>query len=169
MITIVFSHPWHGSFNHAILETITHKLENEKLNYQIIDLSTDNFNPAMTSEELRLYNKGESNYPLTNKYLRMLQHTREIIFIFPIYSFNFNPTIWNWTSFFSIWNIYIFFQEWSLYCRSGWDIFFDFDIRVALGWYRYLPNWPWWNGKEIWLLYLPMGSKRWPLCNFGSQ
>ena len=85
MITIVFSHPWHGSFNHAILEAVTHKLEQEKLNYQIIDLSTDNFNPAMTSEELRLYNKGESNYHLTNKYFRILQHSKEIIFIFPIW------------------------------------------------------------------------------------
>ena len=85
MITIVFSHPWHGSFNHAILKTVTDKLNRENLNYQIIDLSNDNFNPAMSTEELRLYSKGESNYPLTNKYLHMLQQTNEIIFIFPIW------------------------------------------------------------------------------------
>lgn len=85
MITIVFSHPWHGSFNHAILEVIIQKLKEEKLNYQVIDLSADNFNPSMTSEELRLYNKGESNYTLTNKYLRILKQTTEIILIFPIW------------------------------------------------------------------------------------
>lgn len=85
MITIVFSHPWHGSFNHAVLEAIIQKLKEEKLNYQVIDLSADDFNPAMTSEELRLYSKGESNYPLTNKYLRILKQTKEIIFLFPIW------------------------------------------------------------------------------------
>ena len=52
MITIVFAHPWHGSFNHAILDAITHKLDNEELPYQNIDLSAEKFNPAMTTDDL---------------------------------------------------------------------------------------------------------------------
>lgn len=85
MITIVFTHPWHGSFNHAILDAITHKLDNEELPYQIIDLSAEKFNPAMTTDDLRLYSKGETTDPLVQKYKKMLQHTDELIFIFPIW------------------------------------------------------------------------------------
>ena len=85
MITIVFAHPWHGSFNHAILDAITHKLDKEELRYQIIDLSAEKFNPAMTTDDLRLYSKGETTDPLVQKYKKMLQHTDELIFIFPIW------------------------------------------------------------------------------------
>lgn len=85
MITIVFAHPWHGSFNHAILQAITAKLDNEELDYQIIDLSHDGFNPSMTTDDLRLYSRGQTNDPVTKKYKKILQHTNEIIFIFPIW------------------------------------------------------------------------------------
>lgn len=85
MITIVSAHPWHGSFNHAILETVISKLNDEEVEYRIIDLPADGFNPAMTAEDLSLYSKGESNDRLVKKYRRMLQQTDEIIFIFPIW------------------------------------------------------------------------------------
>ncbi len=44
MVTIIFAHPWHGSFNKAILDTVTSTLEKEKKEYQLIDLNKDNFN-----------------------------------------------------------------------------------------------------------------------------
>ncbi len=85
MITIVSAHPWHGSFNYAILKAITRKLDTEELSYQIIDLPADGFNPTMTANDLRLYSKGESEDALVNKYRKFLQHTDEIIFLFPIW------------------------------------------------------------------------------------
>lgn len=85
MITIVSTHPWQGSFNNAILDTITRKLNEEELDYNLIDLPGDGFNPVMTADDLRLYSKGESNDRLVKKYRHILQHTDEIIFLFPIW------------------------------------------------------------------------------------
>lgn len=85
MITIIFSHPWHGSFNYAMLKSIINKFENESREYQLIDLNADGFNPAMSSDDLRLYSRGESEDPLVKKYIAMLQNTDEIIFMFPIW------------------------------------------------------------------------------------
>ncbi len=85
MTTIIFSHPWHGSFNHAVLETVTQKLDEQNTPYQIIDLTADNFNPAMTTDDLRLYSKGDSADPIVQKYRDILLKTDDIIFIFPVW------------------------------------------------------------------------------------
>ena len=45
MTTIVYAHPWAGSFNHAILETVTKQLDFHEENYTVIDLYADGFNP----------------------------------------------------------------------------------------------------------------------------
>ena len=86
MVTIVFSHPWHGSFNKAILDTITTKLTKDNKAYEVIDLQKDNFNANLTEAELAVFNKGEALDPLVHKYQDILKKTDEIIFIFPIYS-----------------------------------------------------------------------------------
>jgi NAD(P)H dehydrogenase (quinone) len=36
VVTIIFAHPWHGSFNYAILETITDKLEKIGRDFQLL-------------------------------------------------------------------------------------------------------------------------------------
>jgi len=88
MVTIIFSHPWHGSFNKAILDTITTALEKKKKEYQVIDLNKDNFKPVMTEGELALYSKGQHKDPLVTKYQNMLKKTDEIIFLFPLWWYN---------------------------------------------------------------------------------
>jgi len=85
MVTIVFSHPWHGSFNKAILDTITAKYDNGNTPYQVIDLNKDKFNPVMTEEELAGYSKGEYKDPLVGKYQAMLRNTTEIIIMYPMW------------------------------------------------------------------------------------
>lgn len=85
MITLVLAHPWHGSFNKAILDTLVQKYESEKKAYQIIDLHQDNFNATYTQEELANYNKGYTSDKLILKYQEMIRNTTEIIFIFPIW------------------------------------------------------------------------------------
>lgn len=83
MVTIVFAHPWHGSFNKAILDTITAKFDKENKPYGIIDLYKDGFNPVFTEAELALYNKGEKSDPLIVKYQELIKKSDEMIFIFP--------------------------------------------------------------------------------------
>lgn len=85
MVTILFTHPWHGSFNHAILDTVTAKLEKAGKSYQVIDLPKDGFNPLMKEADLKLYSAGKFDDPLVGKYQNMLKESEEVIFIFPIW------------------------------------------------------------------------------------
>lgn len=83
MVTIVFSHPWHGSFNKAILDTITTKFDRQNKPYEVIDLHKDKFNPVFTEEELAVYNQGKALDPLILKYHEIIRQSDEIILIFP--------------------------------------------------------------------------------------
>lgn len=85
MITIIFAHPWHGSFNHAVLRAITDKLDEEKRHYRVLDLNADKFDPVMSAEELALYSKGGTTDPLVADYAHALEHTDEVVFLFPIW------------------------------------------------------------------------------------
>lgn len=85
MITILFSHPWHGSFNHAILSRITEQLTERQTPYQLIDLVADGFNPVMTADDLRQYSRGGTSDPLVAKYGKMLTGTDELYILFPIW------------------------------------------------------------------------------------
>ena len=85
MKTIIFAHPWNGSFNKAILDKVVEKLDETKEKYTIIDLNKDKFNPVMTEEELSLYSQGKSIDPLVEKYQEILKNTDELILVFPIW------------------------------------------------------------------------------------
>jgi NAD(P)H dehydrogenase (quinone) len=86
--TIVFAHPWHGSFNKAILDAVTQELIIQEKAFQVIDLNKDEFNPVMQESELALYSKGQAVDPLVLKYQNALGETDELIFIFPIWWYN---------------------------------------------------------------------------------
>lgn len=83
--TIVFAHPWHGSFNKAILDTVIKKLDANSKYYQIIDLNKDNFNPVLQEKDLALYSKGTTTDKLVLNYQELLKETSELIFIFPVW------------------------------------------------------------------------------------
>ncbi|WP_311049656.1 NAD(P)H-dependent oxidoreductase [Enterococcus faecalis] len=83
--TIVFAHPWHGSFNKAILDQVTTKLKELNRDYNLIDLYKDKFNPALQEKDLALFSQGLSTDPLVDRYIDMLKETDNIIFIFPIW------------------------------------------------------------------------------------
>ena len=85
MITIIFSHPWHGSFNDAILQTVTDRLDATDRPYRVIDLPADGFTPAMSQSDLRLYSRGATDDPLVKNYGEILRHSTQVIFIFPIW------------------------------------------------------------------------------------
>ncbi len=79
--TIVYAHPWEGSFNNAVLKEV----EKVAGDYELIDLYADGFNPVMSKEELAVYSEGKSLDPLVAKYNRILDETDRIVFIFPIW------------------------------------------------------------------------------------
>ncbi|MDR1698107.1 MAG: NAD(P)H-dependent oxidoreductase [Erysipelotrichaceae bacterium] len=82
---IVYTHPYEGSLNHAILETVIASLKKQGRDYEVIDLIKDGFNPVLTKEELRLYSRGETIDPLVNKYQDLIKKSDRIIFIYPIW------------------------------------------------------------------------------------
>ncbi|WP_025026048.1 NAD(P)H-dependent oxidoreductase [Caldalkalibacillus mannanilyticus] len=86
--TIIFAHPWHGSFNKAIMDTVISALEKKKKEYQVIDLNKDGFNPVLTEGELALYSKGGYRDERVEKYQKMLKNSDEVVFIFPIWWYN---------------------------------------------------------------------------------
>lgn len=85
MVTIILSHPWHGSFNKTILDTVINKLNKQKQKYQIIDLHKDGFDPTFTESDLSVYRNGQYKDPLVGKYQEILKNTNELILIFPIW------------------------------------------------------------------------------------
>jgi len=85
MTTIILAHPWHGSFNKAILDTIISKYELNNTPYEVLDLNKDAFNPVMQEAELAVYNAGKALDPLVIKYQESISKADHIIFIFPIW------------------------------------------------------------------------------------
>ncbi len=83
--TILYAHPYDGSFNHAILQEVKNTLDHNHATYNIIDLYADGFNPALEASSLRLYSRGETADPLVEKYQEILLNTDKIIMIFPVW------------------------------------------------------------------------------------
>ncbi len=82
---IIFSHPWHGSFNKAILDRVEQGLTNRKKEYEIIDLYKDEFNPVLDEENLKGFSTGSSVDDNVQKYQKLLKEADELVFIFPIW------------------------------------------------------------------------------------
>jgi len=85
MVTIILAHPWHGSFNKAIMDTITAKYDSENIPYEVIDLHKDEFNPVYSEDELSLYSTGKYIDPLIGRYQGIIKESNKLIFIFPIW------------------------------------------------------------------------------------
>lgn len=83
--TIVLAHPWHGSFNKAIMDSVVVELNKRKKAYEIIDLNKDGFNPILQESDLALFSKGQSSDPMVTKYQDHLKESDELVFIFPIW------------------------------------------------------------------------------------
>lgn len=85
MTTILYAHPYSGSFNHAVMEEVKKQLAEQGEDYQMMDLYADRFNPVLEADSLRLYSRGETADPLAKKYLDMLLHTDRMVMIFPVW------------------------------------------------------------------------------------
>ncbi len=83
--TIVYAHPWTGSFNRAILDAVQEVFLDQKRGATLIDLYKDGFNPVMFADELALYAEGNYGDPKIGEYINVLSQTDEMVFIFPIW------------------------------------------------------------------------------------
>lgn len=85
MITIVYGHPYAGSFNHAILDAVREALTARNARHVVIDLYADGFDPAVRAGALALYGAGRTNDALAEQYLGILRDTTQIIFVYPVW------------------------------------------------------------------------------------
>ena len=84
-VIIIYCHPYPGSFNHAVLETIEANLTRQRRPYELIDLHADGFDPRYDAEELRLFHDGGTHDPLVTRYLDLLREACGLIVIAPIW------------------------------------------------------------------------------------
>ncbi|KLI75110.1 MULTISPECIES: NAD(P)H-dependent oxidoreductase [Lacticaseibacillus] len=82
---IIYTHPYNGSFNHAVLEKVQEKLQRQGDTTDVIDLYRDEFNPTYDAEELKLFHAGQTHDPLVTQYLQKIKAAEALIIITPIW------------------------------------------------------------------------------------
>lgn len=82
---IIYNHPYEGSYNHAILESVIRGIKKAHGEYELIDLDKENFNPVMSSADLLGFVKHQAVDPMAISYAEKIKHADHLVFIFPIW------------------------------------------------------------------------------------
>lgn len=85
MTTIVYNHPYEGSFCHAILQAAIGAAKESNQEVQVINLDKDGFNPVMTSQDLLGFIKHEQVDPQAKHYGDLIAKSQHLVLIFPIW------------------------------------------------------------------------------------
>jgi len=84
-VTIVFNHPYEGSFCNAILNSVCLGLKEADHQIDIIHLDEDGFNPVMTADDLKAFREKQPIDPKVIGYKNRLEKADHVVFIFPIW------------------------------------------------------------------------------------
>lgn len=84
-VAIVFNHPYEGSYCNAILQAVTKGLQKANHEIDLIHLDKDNFNPIMTSADLKAFVEGKPVDQKVFEYKERLEKAAHLVFIFPIW------------------------------------------------------------------------------------
>lgn len=84
-VAIVFNHPYEGSYCNAILDAVTKGLQKTNHEIDLIHLDKDNFNPVMTSADLKAFRDKRPVDPKVIEYKERLEKVDHLVFIFPIW------------------------------------------------------------------------------------
>ena len=80
---IIKSHPYAGSFNEGVAQTVIEAAKEKGHEVSEIDLVMDGFNPVMTGEDLKAWSQGQSVDPLVKKYQQKIEKADILVFPFP--------------------------------------------------------------------------------------
>lgn len=83
--TIVFNHPYEGSYCNAILDAVARGLQKAGHEVDLMHLDSDRFNPAMSQDDLQAFVKHQAVDPQVIDYQERLKKADHLIFIFPIW------------------------------------------------------------------------------------
>jgi putative NADPH-quinone reductase len=84
-VLIVFNHPYEGSYCSAILNSVISGLNKVNHKIDVINLDKEDFNPVMTSEDLKAFRDKKPIDPKVLEYKKRLEKADHVIFIFPIW------------------------------------------------------------------------------------
>ncbi len=84
-VLIVYSHPYEKSFNHAVLEAVVRGVGRAGDVAEVCDLYADGFEPAMSAEELRIYNDGGHVDPLVERYQAQVARADRLVIVCPVW------------------------------------------------------------------------------------
>ena len=83
-VLIVYAHPSHESFNHAILEAFIEGLDAAGHNYEVVDLYAENFNPCLSVEDFVKIREGSNSEDVLAQQVKVDQ-ADALTFIHPIW------------------------------------------------------------------------------------
>lgn len=81
---IIIDHPWSGSFNFAIMHSFIEGIEENRNDFNVLDLNKEDFDPIMSEKELAGYSQGVSFDPKIKEYQEHLIKSDHLVMIFPI-------------------------------------------------------------------------------------
>lgn len=84
-VAIVFNHPYEKSYCNAILNAVTKGLQKANHQIDLFHLDNDNFNPAMSKDDLKAFVAHKPIDPQVIDYNERLEKADHLLFIFPIW------------------------------------------------------------------------------------
>jgi putative NADPH-quinone reductase len=82
---VVFNHPYDKSYCNAILNSVTTGLLKGNHEVDLIHLDKENFNPVMTSDDLKGFVNRKPVDPKVIEYKSRLEKADHLVFIFPVW------------------------------------------------------------------------------------
>jgi NAD(P)H dehydrogenase (quinone) len=83
--TIVFNHPYEGSYCNALLNAVTSGLQKAGHEIDLIHLDNDLFNPVMSAADLKGFKDGVPHDPQVLNYSERLNKADHLIIMFPVW------------------------------------------------------------------------------------
>lgn len=93
---VVYCHPKPTSFNHAIKELVVEKLKGKGVEYRLIDLYGDGFEPILSSEDLDMYLDVELNRTGIEAHCEALAWCDTLIFVYPTWWYGLPAMLKGW-------------------------------------------------------------------------
>mgnify|MGYP001317836664 CR=1 FL=1 len=93
---IVYCHPNSESFSKAVLEQVVERLKHQQVDYELIDLYEDDFQPVLTKCELNRYLDTSVNRQGIEPHIEALQRCDTLIFIYPTWWYGLPAMIKGW-------------------------------------------------------------------------
>lgn len=82
---IVTSHPYDGSFCHALMSAVRAGAQNAGQEVDLIDLEADGFDPVMHSKDLIGFLKHQAQDEQALDYIRRIKEADHLVLVFPIW------------------------------------------------------------------------------------